>query len=37
MKHFLLSSIFLVSLATAGTINLTPISDGQGTIGNPAD
>lgn len=37
MKYFLLSSIFLAGLATAGTINLTPINDGLGTIGTPAN
>ena len=37
MKHLILSSIFLASLATAGTINLTPVNDGLGTIGTPAN
>jgi hypothetical protein len=37
MKHFLLSSIFFASLATAGTINLTPVNDGKGTIGTAAN
>jgi hypothetical protein len=34
MKHILLSSIFFASLATAGTVNLTPVNDGLGTIGD---
>lgn len=37
MKRFFLSSIFLASLAYAGSISLTPINDGQGTIGVPAN
>jgi hypothetical protein len=37
MRRFILSSIFLASLATAGTINLTPINDGRGTIGTDAN
>ncbi len=37
MRRLILSSIFLASLATAGTINLTPINDGKGTIGTAAN
>ena len=37
MRRLILSSIFLASLATAGTINLTPINDGLGTIGATAN
>ncbi|HYL73453.1 MAG TPA: PEP-CTERM sorting domain-containing protein [Bryobacteraceae bacterium] len=37
MRRIILSSILLASLATAGTINLTPINDGRGTIGTAAN
>jgi len=37
MKQLLLSSVFFAGLANAGSINLTPINDGLGTIGPPAN
>lgn len=37
MRKLILSSIFLASIATAGTINLTPVNDGLGTIGTAAN
>jgi hypothetical protein len=37
MKQLLLSFAFFAGLANAGSINLTPINDGRGTVGTPAN